>query len=459
MGQLKIEYSRKKLEQQQRTNKEWLEQQKKLFEQQRQLEKKTVEEIETEKRRTIEYQHEKDVRRDNLRIKRETESRIRQERENVDVNERLSKVKLKEDRLTRLQIRKKELEYYAFFFSNLRDTLTSPERVPYLVGGISAIAFGIYGSKTFIGVVGRFVEAKIGKPSLVRETSRRRWQDYVSYKAWKNFNNSAYNFDNLLKDIVLDPAIENRINFIGRGAELTRENGAPFRHALIYGPPGTGKTLFARSLAKNSGMHYAIVSGGDFAPLGTAAITEIHKLFNWAENSSKGMILFIDEADAFLRKGRDEQQAMSENMRNALSAFLQRTGTETKKFMIILATNLPETLDHAVRDRIDEVVHFPLPGLNERKRLLQLYFRKYIKQEILQGGKAHIIKFTFDENDEIFERLADSTNGFSGRQLSKYIISVQTAIYAGGNNIELSQSLMEQILDTHVQSKNMGIII
>lgn len=38
------------------------------------------------------------------------------------------------------------------------------------------------------------------------------------------------------------------------------------------------------------------------APLGAAAVHELHKLFDWANKTPKGMILFVDEADAFLRK-------------------------------------------------------------------------------------------------------------------------------------------------------------
>ncbi len=38
--------------------------------------------------------------------------------------------------------------------------------------GITVIAVGIYAAKIGTGVVGRFVEARLGKPSLVRETSR-----------------------------------------------------------------------------------------------------------------------------------------------------------------------------------------------------------------------------------------------------------------------------------------------
>ena len=41
--------------------------------------------------------------------------------------------------------------------------------------------------------------------------------------------------------------------------------------------------------------------GSDIAPLGKDAVTELNKLFDWAENQPNGMILFIDESDAFLR--------------------------------------------------------------------------------------------------------------------------------------------------------------
>ena len=64
-------------------------------------------------------------------------------------------------------------------------------------------------------------------------------------------------------------------------------NKAPFRHLLLYGPPGTGKTMFAKGLARSSGLEYAILTGGDVAPLGRDAVTEIHKVFDWANTSKK----------------------------------------------------------------------------------------------------------------------------------------------------------------------------
>jgi Domain of unknown function (DUF3523) len=46
-------------------------------------------------------------------------------------------------------------------------------------GTLTAVALGIYTAKTGTGVAGRFIEARLGKPSLVRETSKRTLVDTV----------------------------------------------------------------------------------------------------------------------------------------------------------------------------------------------------------------------------------------------------------------------------------------
>lgn len=57
-----------------------------------------------------------------------------------------------------------------------------------------------------------------------------------------------------------------------------------------------------KSIAKIlwQGLDYAMMTGGDVAPLGAQAVTKIHEIFDWAKKSTKGLLLFIDEADAFL---------------------------------------------------------------------------------------------------------------------------------------------------------------
>ena len=60
-------------------------------------------------------------------------------------------------------------------------------------------------------------------------------------------------------------------------------------------------------MARTSGLDYAIMSGGDVAPLGGNAVTQLHSLFDWAQTSRKGLLLFIDEADAFLGRRSGNQ--------------------------------------------------------------------------------------------------------------------------------------------------------
>ncbi|CAE8612808.1 unnamed protein product, partial [Polarella glacialis] len=92
------------------------------------------------------------------------------------------------------------------------------------------------------------------------------------------------------------------------------------------------------------------------------------------------------DADAFLRTGRgSESGAMSEEARNVLSAFLHHTGTESDKFVVVLATNIRDILDRAVLDRIDESFEFPLPSLTERQRMLGMFMNEHIHKPTKKG--------------------------------------------------------------------------
>lgn len=197
--------------------------------------------------------------------------------------------------------------------------------------------------------------------------------------------------------------------------------------------------MFAKGLARSSGMHYAIMTGGDIAPLGRDAVTEIHKLFDWANSTSKGVIIFVDEADAFLRKRSTEK--ISEDMRNALNAFLYRTGEASTKFMVVYASNQPEQFDWAINDRIDELVEFALPKFDERLRMITQYIDQYILN-VPTGART----ITASGIDEAFIReMAEHTKGFSGREISKLAIAWQAAAYGNANAL-INPELMKDVL-------------
>ncbi|KAI3726500.1 hypothetical protein L1987_66297 [Smallanthus sonchifolius] len=231
---------------------------------------------------------------------------------------------------------------------------------------------------------------------------------------------------------------------------------------LFYGPPGTGKTLVAREIARKSGLDYAMMTGGDVAPLGAQAVTKIHEIFDWSKKSKRGLLLFIDEADAFLCERNSIH--MSEAQRSALNALLFRTGDQSRDVVLVLATNRPGDLDSAITDRIDDVIEFPLPQEEERFKLLKLYLHKYLYEEDdKKESKWHslfakktqkiVVK---DLSDDVIREAAKKTEGFSGREIAKLIASVQAAVY-GRPDCTLDSQLFMEIVDYKVSEHHQRI--
>ncbi|XP_065324030.1 ATPase family AAA domain-containing protein 3-like isoform X3 [Gordionus sp. m RMFG-2023] len=254
-------------------------------------------------------------------------------------------------------------------------------------------------------------------------------------------------FNSFISDwnkIIAAPKLEERLREIAIATRQTKSNSGLYRNLLFYGSPGTGKTMFAKSLALHSGMDYAIMTGGDVSPMGPQGVSAIHKLFDWALTSKRGLLLFVDEADAFLKKRSKE--IISEDLRSSLNAFLYRTGEHSNKFMLVLASNTPEQFDWAINDRIDEMLKFDNPGLLERERMVLAYFDKYIIQTCLNNKRRKLKLADFDHVKKCGE-IAVRTQGLSGREISKFIVSLQASLFASLDGI-----LAEHIIDERLNS-------
>lgn len=411
------------------------------------LRRATEEEIQAERRRTDE--HRAKLERENMRARAlaDAEGRIRVERENEDVHARQTKLRGEMDV-------KRVTEAINTTFTNLGEGfsafISDGSKVARTIGAVALLGAGIYGTREGARVVGRYVERRLGKPTLVRETSRS-----AGHFAWRNrINRALGKVDEVgFSDVVLAPELDRRIASLAKSTTNTRKHAAPYRHMMFYGPPGTGKTMVAKRLAKSSGMDYAIMTGGDVGPLGRDATPELHKLFDWADTTRRGLLLFIDEGDAFL--GSRARVGLSEDQRNALNALLYRTGTPTTKFMLVVATNRPSDLDAAVTDRIDEAMWFGLPDEPLREKLLRQYFDEYLRRagEKASGGviagalrkRAAKISIAGDIDDAYFADLARRTEGFSGRGISKLMLSVQGAVY-GQDTPVVNRDTMEEVV-------------
>lgn len=148
---------------------------------------------------------------------------------------------------------------------------------------------------------------------------------------------------------------------------------------------------------------------------------------------------------------------MSEAQRSALNALLFRTGDQSKDIVLALATNRPGDLDSAVADRIDEALEFPLPGEQERYKLLKLYLDKYIAQAGLKKSSWFKKIFKREQQkieikgltDDILKEAAAKTEGFSGREIAKLMAGVQAAVY-GSENCVLDPNLFREVVDYKV---------
>ncbi len=398
------------------------------------------------RKKTLEYEAQLRQQTEMARVKAEAEGRILQERKNHDLIMEKKRDEMKEMRQTVLDgitLAGKTIG------EGVQGFLTDRQKLANVAGTLTVLAFGVYTAKISTSVAGKFIESRLGKPSLIRETSKTNFLQSIASPI-KTLKQSFGSKDAkaALKDIVLEHNIETRLQRIAVSTAHTKANRAPYRHLLLHGPPGTGKTMFAKGLARESGLHYAIMTGGDVAPLGKDGVTEIHKLFDWANatTSSKGVLIFVDEADAFLRKRSAE--VISEDMRNALNAFLYRTGEASHKFMVVYASNQPEQFDWAINDRIDEIVEFRLPTLDGREKMITQYIDKYLNTPI--SGARQITVSGVDE--ALIRSFASLTEGFSGREISKLAIAWQAAAY-GTPNTAIDAEMMSEVLRDTLKGK------
>ncbi|RVX01762.1 ATPase family AAA domain-containing protein 3-B [Vitis vinifera] len=425
---------------------------------QEQARRATEEQIQAQRRQT--EREKAEIERETIRVRAmaEAEGRAHEAKLAEDVNRRMLVERASAEREKWVAAINTTFDHIG---GGLRAILTDQNKLVVAVGGVTALAAGIYTTREGAKVIWSYVDRILGQPSLIRESSRGKypWSGLFSHRMSTLLRGtekgSSLTNGKGFGDVILHPSLQKRIEQLASATANTKSHQAPFRNMLFYGPPGTGKTMAARELAKKSGLDYALMTGGDVAPLGSQAVTKIHQLFDWAKKSRKGLLLFIDEADAFLCERN--KTYMSEAQRSALNALLFRTGDQSKDIVLALATNRPGDLDSAMADRIDEVLEFPLPGEDERFKLLKLYLDKYIAHA--GEKKSSWFKQLFQRQqqkieikgltDEVIREAAAKTEGFSGREIAKLMASVQAAVY-GSENCVLDSNLFREVVDYKV---------
>ncbi|CRG98404.1 AAA family ATPase, putative [Plasmodium relictum] len=449
---LEAEAYQKKLMDQQKQNEEWLRNQHEQYLRQENIRKRNELELLNLKMKQI--REEKSLERENMKAKIHEENKglIERERKNLDIHLKTLRTKADEERKTKLESINK---YFEQINNSMFLFLNDKQKLYRFVLTITLTSVGIYTTKHTTRVIRTYVETKLGKPKLIRETSLWHINKFFdlfnlkkNFSIFKNFITKKNKDKNIFDQIILNEELQEKLTWSINSLKNSKKYDLYLKNILLHGPPGTGKTLFAKTLSYFSNFDYIIINGGDVSALGVHASVELNKIFEFIKKrKNKKCIIFIDEAEAFLRKGRNESSPhFSESLRNALASFLFHTGSESKKFSVILATNCKDILDTAVIDRIDEQYNFDIPKIKEIKKMLSYYFNKYV----FPLKKYNIVIDTCI-NDEYLEDLSNKLYGLSGRQISKLCLNIQNCVF-GSNSKIVSKELIDLIVNWNLSN-------
>lgn len=171
---------------------------------------------------------------------------------------------------------------------------------------------------------------------------------------------------------------------------------------LMVGPPGTGKTSLAKAMSEHLSSPFVEVRLSMITDqyLGETA-KNIDRVFSLAKKLSP-CILFIDEFDFVAKTRSSDEHAALKRAVNTLLKAIDDISLTTDGVLLLAATNHPKMLDSAAWRRFDDIMKFPLPDVDMRKKILDIVTKE--------------IKGDFDTTE-----MAALTHGFSGSDLRMVI--------------------------------------
>ena len=146
----------------------------------------------------------------------------------------------------------------------------------------------------------------------------------------------------------------------------------PWKGILLYGPPGTGKTLLAKACATECEATFFSISAADLTSKWVGESEKLIKALFLMARATKPSIIFIDEVDSLV--GNRENSNASESSSRMKTQFLiemQGVGHDDRGILVLGATNLPWSLDQAIRRRFEKRIYIALPDTESRKKMFE----------------------------------------------------------------------------------------
>ncbi len=176
---------------------------------------------------------------------------------------------------------------------------------------------------------------------------------------------------------------------------------------LFYGPPGCGKTFFAECLSEELGFNFIKIDPSTVASKYVHGGKEkIKSIFDAAKENAP-TILFIDEIEGIIpnRESADVGHHYASEVNEWL---VQLNNCGKHNIFVIAATNIMENMDPAIlrTGRFDEKILVPMPDLQSRKSLIQLFLNK----------RKKVVSDNID-----YEKLSKLTEGYNCKDIDVII--------------------------------------